>query len=502
MPIDAVTISGIAALYGGFKAGSDLWAQRLVVPRRRARYEAWELQKDVEVEDPDLAEELREFPEAAGVGGEEPPPPAGAEGRGTVHALQDHYTSSGKRDYVKGEEGTFVTERGGKVLVITWRAGTPTERVTRTRWQNSNCFDVSVDTDWRRVATHGATGSFVHFPFSFLKLWTVHWLLGPGETWRTVVEKTLLASVAWGAVETGIAMSCNVAINSGAGSVVAQLRKRYCRKVRMSILPKFAAHFAAFALFSGDLWFQLLTVRGISLLWEVFYFTFMEYSSGHELMRVIALQWRARCRPRYRARNPLSAGTEPLPSGRRGVAKARMSEQERTEFRYAFSLFDANGDGTIDVRDLRGIMASLGIDMTQAELREMVRELDVDDKGSIDFDDFISLSPHSSPRQSPRNSPRAGPRSPLRSPGCDSPPLMELPALELPAATGGAHAGGADRAGAQHAEEMRWEEERSCLYDWVTAPILDILWPFTFCCELRSAHAREAGAEVSAPILM
>ncbi|KAG8050027.1 hypothetical protein GUJ93_ZPchr0009g1831 [Zizania palustris] len=68
-----------------------------------------------------------------------------------------------------------------------------------------------------------------------------------------------------------------------------------------------------------------------------------------------------------------------------------LSKEQIAEFREAFSLFDKDGDGTITTKELGTVMRSLGQDPTEAELQEMVAEVDADGSGSIDFTEFISL---------------------------------------------------------------------------------------------------------------
>ncbi|KAM3147209.1 EF-hand domain [Paramecium bursaria] len=61
------------------------------------------------------------------------------------------------------------------------------------------------------------------------------------------------------------------------------------------------------------------------------------------------------------------------------------------EFKEAFALFDKDGDGTITIKELGMVMRSLGINPTYKDLKEMIREVDFDGNGMIDFNEFLSL---------------------------------------------------------------------------------------------------------------
>lgn len=52
-----------------------------------------------------------------------------------------------------------------------------------------------------------------------------------------------------------------------------------------------------------------------------------------------------------------------------------------TEFKEAFSLFDKDGDGTITTKELGTVMRSLGQNPTEAELQDMINEVDADGEG-------------------------------------------------------------------------------------------------------------------------
>merc|ERR1711862_89291 len=57
----------------------------------------------------------------------------------------------------------------------------------------------------------------------------------------------------------------------------------------------------------------------------------------------------------------------------------------------AFLLFDKDGDGTITTKELGTVMRSLGQTPTEAELLDMINEVDSDGSGTIDFAEFLNL---------------------------------------------------------------------------------------------------------------
>ena len=54
-----------------------------------------------------------------------------------------------------------------------------------------------------------------------------------------------------------------------------------------------------------------------------------------------------------------------------------MTEEQIAEFKEAFSLFDKDGDGTITTKELGTVMRSLGQNPTEAELQDMINEVDM-----------------------------------------------------------------------------------------------------------------------------
>jgi calmodulin len=68
-----------------------------------------------------------------------------------------------------------------------------------------------------------------------------------------------------------------------------------------------------------------------------------------------------------------------------------LSDEQITEFKEAFALFDKEGTGTISTKELGIVMRSLGQNPTDSELQDMVNEVDADGNGTIDFPEFLTM---------------------------------------------------------------------------------------------------------------
>ncbi|KAF5737768.1 putative Polcalcin Jun o [Tripterygium wilfordii] len=62
------------------------------------------------------------------------------------------------------------------------------------------------------------------------------------------------------------------------------------------------------------------------------------------------------------------------------------------EIEVVFRKFDVNGDGKISSAELGSIMSSLGQSATEEELQKMIKEIDADGDGYIDFNEFVELN--------------------------------------------------------------------------------------------------------------
>ncbi|XP_072991807.1 calmodulin-1-like [Typha latifolia] len=68
-----------------------------------------------------------------------------------------------------------------------------------------------------------------------------------------------------------------------------------------------------------------------------------------------------------------------------------LTQEQISEFQEAFLLFDRNGDGYISLEELNTVLQSLGQNPTNEELHDMIKEVDMDGNGTIDFEEFLNL---------------------------------------------------------------------------------------------------------------
>jgi calmodulin len=68
-----------------------------------------------------------------------------------------------------------------------------------------------------------------------------------------------------------------------------------------------------------------------------------------------------------------------------------LSEEKIAEFRCAFELFDKDKDGTITIKELGTVISNLGQKASEEDLLEMIKEVDDNKNGNIDFEEFLAL---------------------------------------------------------------------------------------------------------------
>merc|ERR1711977_669663 len=78
---------------------------------------------------------------------------------------------------------------------------------------------------------------------------------------------------------------------------------------------------------------------------------------------------------------------------RRAMKKkpGQLSDEQLDEIREAFSLFDSDASGMIDIRELKAAMRALGFEIKNEELKKMVSDVDNDGNGTIEFAEFLGM---------------------------------------------------------------------------------------------------------------
>ena len=69
----------------------------------------------------------------------------------------------------------------------------------------------------------------------------------------------------------------------------------------------------------------------------------------------------------------------------------KMSKEELAEFREIFDLVDKDKGGSISRDELGELMDTLGIRASKEEIDLMINEIDEDNNGEIDFEEFVAV---------------------------------------------------------------------------------------------------------------
>ena len=86
-----------------------------------------------------------------------------------------------------------------------------------------------------------------------------------------------------------------------------------------------------------------------------------------------------------------SAEMPPSKKGGAVAARPGIPEWQMQELREAFDLFDTDGSGTIDTKELQVALRALGFDSKKEKVRKMIADIDLDGSGTIDFEEFVEM---------------------------------------------------------------------------------------------------------------
>ena len=87
-----------------------------------------------------------------------------------------------------------------------------------------------------------------------------------------------------------------------------------------------------------------------------------------------------------------SSGTTPKRGSLdKNAARKALTEEQKTELKEAFDLFDSEQTGQIDYHELKVAMRSLGFDVKKAEVLQLMDEHDTARRGTIGYDEFLEI---------------------------------------------------------------------------------------------------------------
>jgi Ca2+-binding EF-hand superfamily protein len=86
----------------------------------------------------------------------------------------------------------------------------------------------------------------------------------------------------------------------------------------------------------------------------------------------------------------------PKPGKAKSHFRQELTEVQKSEIKEAFDLFDTEGSGTIDARELKVALRALGFEPQKDEIKRLLNEVDKsgterDAAGKIDFNEFLEI---------------------------------------------------------------------------------------------------------------
>jgi len=68
-----------------------------------------------------------------------------------------------------------------------------------------------------------------------------------------------------------------------------------------------------------------------------------------------------------------------------------LTDEQKQEIKEAFDLFDTDGSGSIDAKELKVAMRALGFEPKKEEIRSMIADIDKSGDGNIDIEEFMTM---------------------------------------------------------------------------------------------------------------
>eukprot|EP00656_Telonema_subtile_P046055 TRINITY_DN5237_c0_g1_i1.p2 TRINITY_DN5237_c0_g1~~TRINITY_DN5237_c0_g1_i1.p2 ORF type:complete len:155 (-),score=75.85 TRINITY_DN5237_c0_g1_i1:216-680(-) len=68
-----------------------------------------------------------------------------------------------------------------------------------------------------------------------------------------------------------------------------------------------------------------------------------------------------------------------------------LTDAQKAEITEAFALFDTDGSGAIDAKELKVAMQALGFEPSNDEIAKMMADIDVDGNATVELEEFIDM---------------------------------------------------------------------------------------------------------------
>lgn len=81
----------------------------------------------------------------------------------------------------------------------------------------------------------------------------------------------------------------------------------------------------------------------------------------------------------------------PAAGRKKSGPKFELTEEQKADIKEAFDIFDTEGKGYIDIKELKVAIRALGFEPKKEEIKKMAAEIDKDGTSKLSFDDFLTL---------------------------------------------------------------------------------------------------------------
>jgi calmodulin len=76
------------------------------------------------------------------------------------------------------------------------------------------------------------------------------------------------------------------------------------------------------------------------------------------------------------------------------IVLEKFTDEQLAEFRELFKMFDKDNQGILTSQTLVSVMKTVGQTPTESDVIDLMREMDIDNSGTIDFYEFVNIISH------------------------------------------------------------------------------------------------------------